>query len=159
VIDWLESQRGLLTWLAAGSVVMFVGSLAAGVVAVVRLPRDYLVRPAPKRIDPRAILRYVLWRMLRVVLGVVLVGAGIAMLVLPGQGLLTIALGLVVLGWPGGHDFAKRMLRKPPVRRAVDRVRRWCGREPLLTRADVVPRGESEGGGHLPKSSSTTMGR
>ncbi len=87
---WLQPYESVLWWLAALSVVTFVGTLVVIPVLVVRIPADYFVRPR-QRATPELSAR-ALWRLVGLILkngvGLVFVLAGLAMLVLPGQGLL-----------------------------------------------------------------------
>ncbi len=63
--------------------------------ALSRMPVDYFVRD----VSPARTSLFV--RVLKNVFGIVLVVLGVAMLVLPGQGLLTIVLGLGLVDFPG----------------------------------------------------------
>jgi len=65
------------------------------------------------------------------VVGWLLVGAGVAMLVLPGQGILTLLVGLTLVNFPGKRDLELWLVRRVPVRRALDWIRRRAGRPPL----------------------------
>jgi hypothetical protein len=71
-------------------------------------------------------------RVLRIVLGVVLVIAGIAMLVLPGPGLLSIAGGvaLILSQWPRGRRFLASLRVRSRDRYGSHRVRRVEARLP-----------------------------
>ena len=53
------------------------------------------------------------------------------MLVLPGQGLLTIFVALVLLDFPGKLRLERWLIRKPAVRRPIDWIRAKAGREPI----------------------------
>ena len=68
---------------------------------------------------------------IRNVLGWVFVVAGIAMLVLPGQGLLSIIAGLVLIDFPGKHRLERRLLASHVVRDAMNWLRRRAGRPPF----------------------------
>jgi hypothetical protein len=68
----------------------------------------------------------------RNVLGGALFVAGIAMLVLPGQGILTIVAALMLLDFPGKRAVLRRAFERPRIRRALDYVRNRFGREPVL---------------------------
>ncbi|MHC4161679.1 MAG: PGPGW domain-containing protein [Planctomycetota bacterium] len=92
----------------------------------------YFVRPEPGSWSRRhPLLRGALWAG-RNLLGAVLVVAGIAMLILPGQGILTILIGLIVLEFPGKRDLELRLVRRPRVRRAIDWLRAKGKRPPLV---------------------------
>jgi hypothetical protein len=66
------------------------------------------------------------------IFGMVLLLAGISMLVLPGQGILTIMMGLVLLNFPGKRRFERWLIRKQSILRALNWLRRRAGHAPLL---------------------------
>ncbi len=66
---------------------------------------------------------------LLIVLGVILSLPGI-----PGQGILTIFIGLTLSDFPGKLGLERRFIGKPPVLRAVNRLRARFGHPPLLLR-------------------------
>ena len=106
-----------------GSAVLFVGSLVAIPVMLVRVPDDWFVRPRSACSLPLKIARSVI--------GALIVALGIAMLVLPGQGLLTILLGLSILDMPWKHRLVGRLLSNPKVHGAIDKLRLKAGRGSL----------------------------
>ena len=65
------------------------------------------------------------------VLGAVLMIAGVAMLVLPGQGLLTMVLGFLLIDFPGKYRLERWLVARPMVHRPLNWIRRRAGREPL----------------------------
>lgn len=128
MLDWLSPLEGnYQVWLGATlvSVVLFVGTLAAIPVICVRLPTDYFVRP----FAPNARWKVVL----RSAAAVVLILMGAAMLVLPGQGILTILIGLSLLDFPAKRAWQRKLLRRPTVLRAMNGMRRRAGKPPLET--------------------------
>jgi len=120
--------------IAAGvvSLGMFLGTLVAVPIFLVKVPDDYFTRP-------RAPLSLPL-RVLRITLGVGLIVLGIVMLLLPGQGVLTILVGLGILEAPLKDRIIARILRNPPVRHAVDKLRRKAGKGPLEIPGPLNPR-------------------
>jgi hypothetical protein len=106
-----------------GSGVLFVASLIVIPVILARVPDDWLVRPRTAHRIPVKIAR--------TVIGVTLVALGIAMLVLPGQGLLTILVGLGILDLPFKDRMLTKLLSNPRVHGAVDRLRHKAGRGSL----------------------------
>ena len=94
MLSWFqENSAVLLTLLGILSVVTFVGSLVALPLLVARLPADYFVRPQQVTLPWRTArpVRNSILCVLRNLLGFLLVLGGLAMLFLPGQGVLTIA--------------------------------------------------------------------
>jgi hypothetical protein len=64
-------------------------------------------------------------------LGLVLIIAGIAMLVLPGQGLLTIVVGVVLMNFPGKYRLERWLATRRPVWRSLNWLRRRASRPEL----------------------------
>lgn len=130
---WMQSHDVLLGWLFTLSVAMFVAGLVLVPVIVVRLPADYFAAPRRRSRPARAkrpLLR-VAWLTAKNALGLVLVLAGIAMLVLPGQGILTILIGVSLMDLPGKYRLERWMIRRGPVLKAINALRRRYGRPPL----------------------------
>lgn len=134
---WLEEYGA---WAASG-VGVFILMAAATVVVVpmviVRIPPDYY---AHRRRPAGRLARRGPWvRTAAVVgknaLGYALIGAGLGMLVLPGQGLLTLLLGFLLIDVPGKYRMEKWVISRPRVLRAVNWLRLRRGREPLVVGA------------------------
>ncbi|MHA7834479.1 MAG: PGPGW domain-containing protein [Algiphilus sp.] len=133
IFAWADAHSTLLWWLAAASVLMFVGSLIVVPWVVVRIPRDYFAhseRPDPPRQQWPILLRLT-YALLKNAMGAVLVAAGIAMLVLPGQGLITLFIGLMLLDFPGKFRLERRIVGYPSVLRAMNWLRARRGVPPL----------------------------
>jgi len=121
-------------------------TFVAGVVGVPflfsRLPADYFSgreRRALGLEPPKRPALAVLLRTLKNLLGVVLIVLGAMMLILPGQGLLTILVGLFFVDFPGKRRFERWLLARGPILRAINRLRRRAGHPPLEPRASWVP--------------------
>ena len=114
----------------ASAVVSFfvVGAVLA------RIPADYFVNPAARLpIDRHPVLKAAavvgrnLLGYLLIALGVVLSLPGV-----PGQGILTILMGVMLIDLPGKHAAARWLVTRRPVLAAVNRMRARVGREPLV---------------------------
>lgn len=106
------------------SVAMFVGTILAIPWLVSRMSEDHFVKPPPQHSLPVKIGRNIA--------GGFLIAAGVAMLVLPGQGILTILIGLSVLDVPMKYRVLRSLLRRRRVRAALQAIRRRAGKPPLL---------------------------
>jgi hypothetical protein len=133
MFDWLRAHEVLLGWLSAVSVLMFVGSLIAIPYLATRIPTDYFIRQRHyvDRWQPRHPLVRLALLAAKNLCGVVFVLAGVAMLVLPGQGILTILIGLMCLDFPGKFALERRFVRQPPVIGAINWMRAKTGHPPL----------------------------
>jgi hypothetical protein len=60
--------------------------------------------------------------------GLCLIAGGIAMLVLPGQGLLTMLIGLCLMDFPGKRRLIDRLSGVPQIQRALNWIRRRQGK-------------------------------
>ena len=132
-MEWVKEYDVLLWWLVAGSAGLFLLTPIAVAWIVVRLPKHYFV--AKRRHPPRWSRRYPALRpavlAAKNLLGFVLVAAGMLMLVVPGQGLLTLAVGLMLMDFPGKFRLERWLVTRPPVWRAINWLRCRAGREPL----------------------------
>lgn len=127
-LDWLPTPA--LWWLG---VLAFVGSLLAFPLLVAFMPADYFVRvePPAESWRSRHPVARAATRIAKNCLGLVLVAAGAIMLFAPGQGVLTLLLGVSFLDLPGKRRIERRLLASAPLRRALDAMRRRVGRPPL----------------------------
>jgi Na+/H+ antiporter NhaD/arsenite permease-like protein len=130
LLSWLSpllSNPKLELGLLAFSVVAVLASIVLVPRFLASLPQDYLsATPAPAKHSMPL-------RLLRKLLGVVLVLLGLAMLLLPGQGLLTVLVGLLLLDFPGKHRLVVRLLGRPSVLKLVNKLRAHRGSPPLAT--------------------------
>ena len=133
LFDWILQHRAELEFLGWISLLAFLVTLIALPIAVVYLPEDYFVRDRREG-APQGRRHPLVWfalTALKNVLGLIFVLAGLAMLVLPGQGLLTIAVGLTLMNFPGKYRLERRFARRSLVRTALDRIRARAGKPPL----------------------------
>jgi len=108
--------------------VLVVGAVLA------RLPADYFSNPAARLpIDRHPVLK-VLVVVARNLLGYVLVALGVVLSLpgVPGQGVLTILMGVMLIDLPGKDRAARWLVTRRPVLAAVNRMRARVGREPLV---------------------------
>lgn len=134
MLEWIQSHEALFWSLFAVSVVTFLATLLAVPVLLVRLPPDYFAhdrrREKPwNRRHPavRAVLIAA-----KNLLGAVLLMMGLVMLLTPGQGLITLLVGLMLLDYPGKYQLERWIVSRPSVFGTVNWLRRRAGRDPLV---------------------------
>lgn len=133
MLDWLDAHAGWAWALGAtSSVTVFLGVVAVPMV-VARMPADAFMAGADAaRADPRASGAAPRLRSFaRHLSGALLLVSGVAMLVLPGPGLLTIALSMMLLDVPGKRAVVRRLVQLAPVRMGLAWMRRRAGAEPF----------------------------
>jgi hypothetical protein len=130
----LEFLAPYVPWLMGASVAsLLIGALIAPAL-IVRMPPDYFlperrVTLAERSGHPAA---RVLLLAAKNVLGAVLLLAGVALLFLPGQGILTLLAGLIIMNYPGKYHFERWLVRRPYVLSAMNWLRSRYGRSPLM---------------------------
>ena len=99
---------------------------------VVKLPADYYAENNNRRriLQDKPLLR-LLFLVIKNTLGAILLVAGLVMLVLPGQGLLTILAALALLDFPGKRKLEVRILHRPALLKSINWLRIRAGQEPL----------------------------
>jgi hypothetical protein len=129
-----------LIWLTALSFVFFIGTLIAIPFILVRLPADYFdVRvPRPWMQDHHPILR-VVGHVIKNVAGAVFLFAGFLMLFLPGQGVLTMLIGISMLDFPGKRKIEAKLIGQPTVLSVINSLRRKRGKPPLVLAPEHDP--------------------
>ena len=137
--DWFA---GIWDSLTLGRVLigvgLFLGSLllsflAFGVV-MVKIPKNYFsshykrdfLPDSPFLVRWGAVIAKNLFGVFLVLLGIVLSLPGV-----PGQGILTILLGLIMIDIPGKRPLEARIIQRPAVLSAINRLRAKYEREPL----------------------------
>ncbi len=131
----ISSLGGLgIGWgvIAALSVLFWIGTLILLPIIIVALPAGYLTRDEKLGEDrPTYRLWHYPYLVVKNFFGVIFILAGLAMLVLPGQGLLTLALGLALISFPGKHQAIKRIVGRKKILAAINRLRIKARKPPL----------------------------
>ena len=119
--------------LGIASAVMLVISAMLIPYLIVRLPADFYAENNQRRrlFQDRPVLRS-LFLTVKNTLGGFLLVAGMLMLVLPGQGILTILAALALLDFPGKRKLEMSILHRPTILKSINWLRQRAGREPLL---------------------------
>ena len=126
----------VLVVLTALSIVFFLGSLIVMAIILVRMPADFFDARVPRSPmkDRHPVLRLA-GHLLKNILGAIFLFAGFLMLFLPGQGVLTMLIGVSMLDFPGKLKLERKILGQPTVLNSVNGIRRKFGRPPLI----IVP--------------------
>ena len=132
-MDWLADNGTLLWWLTGLS----FGSVVAVIVGVPwvvsRLPADYFTRDHREPwsdLGNEPFYALVLG-LLKNLLGAALVVLGVVLIFTPGQGLLTLLAGLLLMNFPGKYRLERAVVARPSVFRALNWLRKRHGVEPF----------------------------
>jgi len=126
-----------LVMLTVLSIIFFVGSLIAIPFIMVRLPADYFdIRvPRPWMEDSHPILR-MLGHVVKNTVGAIFLFVGFLMLFLPGQGILTMLIGISMVDFPGKRKLEALLIGRPTVLNTINSMREKFGKPPLIIAPD-----------------------
>jgi len=127
----------VLIGLTVASVIGFIGSLIAIPLILVRLPADYFDTRTPRHWmkDHHPLLR-LLGLVVKNVVGVVFVLVGFAMIFLPGQGLLTMLIGVSLMDFPRKRELEAKMVGQPTLLGLINAMRHKFNKPPLILAPD-----------------------
>lgn len=127
-LDYAESHAALLLGI---SLALLVTTLIAFPFVIARLPARYFAERS--RLAPRSRHVVVHWIItaFKNLVGLALVIAGVLLLFLPGQGVLTLIVGLAIMNYPGKFVIERWLVRRPRVLPALNWLRRRFGAPPF----------------------------
>lgn len=116
-------------------IVTFSISLAIVSFIMVKIPANYFKKDRPRKVLPNhpPVIRYLVIAG-KNVLGVLLVALGIVLSLpgVPGQGILTILLGIMLLDFPGKQSLEHKIVSRPRVHDAINKLRHRFGKPKLV---------------------------
>lgn len=130
--DLISAHRPLFIWLASLSALTFFGTILMIPVLIIRMSPDFFDpeqrTPYLQRRHP--VIRFILV-LLKNILGLLFFLSGFVMLFVPGQGLLTMIIGLSLINFPGKRNLERRFVQHPKVLPVINSLRKKAGKEPL----------------------------
>jgi hypothetical protein len=134
MLTWIRFNPAQAGWWFGLSVALFLGSLIAMPIIIARMRPDYFVRrkPTAEAWTGRHPAIRIGFLVIKNLLGLILLLAGFAMLVLPGQGIITMIVGISLLNFPGKRKLELRIFSQRRVLRAVNWIRAKAKQPPLI---------------------------
>ena len=135
VQQWIPVD--VLIGVTVASAIGFIGSLIAIPLILVRLPADYFDTRTPRHWmkDHHPMLR-LSGLVVKNVVGIVFLLTGFALLFLPGQGLLTMLIGVSLMDFPRKREIEAKMVGQPTLLGVINAMRRKYGKPPLTLAPD-----------------------
>lgn len=137
IVAWLRSHQSILGWAGLLSLIMMVATLLAVPLIIISLPPQYLNEKKDRLSEIQSPWRWP-YLVVKNIMGAVLLLAGVAMLILPGQGLLTLAIGLGLMNLPSKRSLIRHLIGRPRVLRTINQWRAKAHKEPLEAPADTT---------------------
>lgn len=133
-LQWISKHEILLSSMAVSSLIITIGSILLLPWLVAQLPYDYFAhnkREPTRWKELHPVLRFLVL-LTKNLMGFGLLLAGFAMLVLPGQGLLSILMGLVLMDYPGKFRFERKIVSRPKLLHFLNWLRKKQKQPPLV---------------------------
>ena len=135
IITWSSMNSNLLFFLGSLSIFILMISVFMMILIISFLPENYFKSENRNLISSIQNSNYPILKLLVLIIknffGVLLLMSGILMLVLPGQGILTIITGLVFMDYPGKYKFERKLLRQKGVINSINWIRSRLSKPPL----------------------------
>ena len=125
IVELIYQYQHLLVWMGVCSAVIFFISLLSLPWLVAKIPEDYF---SPQVQRPVMRLMVLIGKNC---LGYLLLLGGLLMLVLPGQGILTIVTGLLLMDYPGKFRLERKIVATPVVLKGLNWLRGKANQPPL----------------------------
>ncbi len=131
ILKLFENYKSLIFLLTVISFVIFIFSLLSIKWLVSLIPSDYFVNKKPSKFKSKYPLVWLISMIIKNLIGYVLIIGGIIMLLLPGQGLFTIFIGLMMSNYPGKYFIERKLIAIPSILRTINWLRKKSNQNPL----------------------------
>tara|TARA_B100000945_G_C20335488_1_gene574636 strand:- start:61 stop:486 length:426 start_codon:yes stop_codon:yes gene_type:complete len=119
-------------WLGILSSIIFLASLLSIGWLVSLIPSDYFVNRKESKFKLNYPAAWIVSTIIKNIFGYILILGGILMLILPGQGLITIFIGLMLSNYPGKYSIEKRVIATPKILKSINWLRKKSNEPPLI---------------------------
>ena len=130
IIQATANYHQYFVWVGVVSFVVFVASLLLTPILLGKIPQDYFVHTNQHKVEINH-LGHLIIVVIRSLVGFVLLIAGIIMLVTPGQGIISILLGLFLMEFPGKRKLELKLINHEPTFKALNWLRGKANKDPF----------------------------
>jgi len=130
-LEFVSDYKIYLVWLGTLSFIIFIFSLLTIKWLVALIPSDYFIKKNNSEFRSNYPIFWLVSIIIKNLIGYILIFGGIMMLVLPGQGLFTIFVGLMLSNYPGKFYIERKFIAIPSVLRAINWLRKKSNTPPI----------------------------
>lgn len=131
-IEIILENRDLIIVLTIVTAITLVTSIVIIPYIILNLTPDYfLYKRQPMLKYKHRVIRYFVL-IIKNLFGYILFILGVIMLFIPGQGLLSIALGMLLINFPGKKKVEKKMFSNKKVNKIINIIRKKFGKEEIF---------------------------
>ena len=131
LIEIFNVYKNLILWFGSISLFVFLFSLLSIKWLVSLIPEHYFINKKDSKIKTSNIFIWYIVLIFKNLIGYSLILGGIMMLVLPGQGLFTIIIGLMMSNYPGKYSIEKKFIAIPTILKSINWLRRKSNKPPI----------------------------
>ncbi len=129
--EFLSTYKIYVVWLGTLSFIIFVFSLLSIKWLVALIPSDYFINQNASKFKSNYPIFWLISVIIKNLIGYTLIIGGILMLVLPGQGLFTILIGLMLSNYPGKFYIEKKFIAMPNILKTINWLRKKSDQPPI----------------------------
>ena len=131
ISEIILNYKNFILWLGSISFLVFIFSLISIKWLVALIPSDYFIEDKRNKYQSSYPLTWLISIIIKNIVGYILIIGGILMLVLPGQGLFTIIIGLMLSNYPGKYFIERKFIAIPSVLKTINWLRKKSNKPPL----------------------------
>lgn len=136
MIEFIHSHESLLLWLTIVfivSIIVLIGSTVLIPWMIVHIPSDYFSHSKRQKYvwDSQPPIMRLIFMLLKNILGIIFIIGGVAMLVIPGQGILTIVIGILLIDFPYKYQAESWIIKRPIILKSINLLRAKAKQSPL----------------------------
>ena len=134
MITFIHNHEGLLLWLTIASVIGLITSLVLIPWILIQIPSDYFSHKKRQKYQWRnhpPIVRLI-FLLMKNILGVIFIISGIIMLFIPGQGIITIIIGVVLTDFPYKYKIERWIINRPAILSSINKLRAKAKQGPII---------------------------
>ena len=131
LVELFNAYKNLIFWFGSISLFIFLFSILSIKWLVGLIPEDHFTNKKVSKLKSNNPIFWYALAIIKNIIGYSLILGGILMLVLPGQGLFTIIIGLMLSNYPGKFEIERKLIAIPTILKSINWLRRKSNK-PIL---------------------------
>ena len=131
LLEYTNTYKNFIFWISLVSLTIFIISILSIRWLVLLIPENYFKEKKNSILKEKYFFYWVAFKFIKNSLGYLLIIGGILMLVLPGQGILTIFIGMILSDYPGKYNIEKKIIQSSIILRTINSIRKKSGKKSL----------------------------
>jgi purine-cytosine permease-like protein len=127
LLNFITDEKVIII-LTSVSMISLVLSIFIIPYVIVNIPENYFI--SKRRVRKKGII-YLFTRIIKNLFGLVLGLIGFIMIFTPGQGLLFLFIGFMMLNFPGKYNLEKKLIKNKKIYNSINRIRKKYNKPPL----------------------------